>query len=174
MQAVVIAAFLFIFLTPATTLSAQSIPKPSPDMTGIESPLAVGARVRVTIPPEARPQVLTFRGLRDSLILLQADSASINLSRNMIERLDVSRGHKPSVTGGIVGALAGAAVGGFMLGCLANKDDYGVLCGGQNDTQLVLGAVLGGVVGGGLGAMLFRQERWIPVDLDRLWSTSAP
>jgi uncharacterized membrane protein YeaQ/YmgE (transglycosylase-associated protein family) len=73
-------------------------------------------------------------------------------------------GRKPNVTTGIVGAILGAGVGG-ALGCLANKDDYGVYCGGQDDTKVIIGAVLGGLAGGAAGALLFKREGWreVPV-----------
>ncbi len=69
------------------------------------------------------------------------------------------------MTWGIVGGVLGAAAGGFALGCLANRDSYGVLCGGQNDTKLAIGAVTGGLAGAALGALLGRRERWRPAAL---------
>jgi hypothetical protein len=63
-----------------------------------------------------------------------------------------------SITGGIVGALLGAAVGG-ALACLANRDSYGAYCAGQNDTVLVIGVVIGAGVGGWIGAVLPRRWR---------------
>jgi gas vesicle protein len=64
---------------------------------------------------------------------------------------------RPNVTGGIIGFVVGAAAG-ATVGCLANKDDYGVFCGGQDDTKVVVGAAVGGVVGAAIGALLFRRE----------------
>jgi hypothetical protein len=63
-----------------------------------------------------------------------------------------------SITGGIVGALLGAAVGG-ALACLANRDSYGLLCFGDNDTVMVFGVVIGAGVGGWIGATLPRRWR---------------
>jgi membrane associated rhomboid family serine protease len=63
------------------------------------------------------------------------------------------------VVGGVVGFLAGAVLGG-VIGCAANRDSYGVFCGGQDDTKVFVGAALGGVAGGAVGALLFRRERW--------------
>jgi hypothetical protein len=54
--------------------------------------------------------------------------------------------------------VLGAAVGG-ALACFANRDDYGVYCGGQNDTVVVIGAVIGAGVGGWIGAVLPRRWR---------------
>ena len=53
----------------------------------------------------------------------------------------------------MVGAVAGAAIG-AALGCLANRDDYGVFCGGQSDTKAVIGAVVGAGAGAWIGAVL--------------------
>ena len=63
-----------------------------------------------------------------------------------------------SITGGIVGALLGAAVGG-ALACLANRDSYGLPCFGDNDTVMVFGVVIGAGVGGWIGAVLPRRWR---------------
>ena len=65
---------------------------------------------------------------------------------------------------GVVGAIAFAGIGG-VAACAANRDSYGVFCAGQDDTKIVIGAVLGGLVGGTLGALLFRRDRWVTVDL---------
>jgi hypothetical protein len=75
---------------------------------------------------------------------------------------------KPSVLGGVVGALLGGAVGSLSVGCLANRDDYGVPCGGQDDTKFVIGGIVGGLTGGALGALISRKERWDHVDLEQL------
>jgi hypothetical protein len=64
---------------------------------------------------------------------------------------------KPNVTGGIIGFVVGAAAG-ATVGCLANKDDYGVFCAGQNDTKVVVGALVGGVAGAAVGALLFKRH----------------
>ena len=66
------------------------------------------------------------------------------------------------MAGGVVGALLGAGAG-FALGCLANQDDYGVFCGGQDDTKVIVGMTLGGILGATAGALLFKQEQWIPL-----------
>jgi hypothetical protein len=80
-----------------------------------------------------------------------------------ITKLELSSGQKPSIAGGVVGYLLGAAAGG-AVGCMANRDDYGVFCGGHDDTKVIIGAALGGAAGAALGALLFRQERWAVVD----------
>lgn len=150
-----IALLAVVLLWPLGVLSAQEL-----------QPLTVGARVRVTIGgPVARVQIGTFQALLDTALLLKAGPSPLTISLDNIERLELSRGHKASVVGGVVGLVVGAAAGGFVLGGLANRDDYGVIGGGQDDTKLFVGAALGGVVGAVLGATLFRRERWVPVDL---------
>jgi hypothetical protein len=53
---------------------------------------------------------------------------------------------QPSVVGGVVGFVVGAAAGG-LVGCAMNRDSYGVFCGGQNDTKVVVSAAIGGIAG---------------------------
>ena len=72
-------------------------------------------------------------------------------------------GKKANVGLGVLGLLLGAGVGG-ALGCLANKDDYGVYCGGQDDTKVIVGAALGGLAGAAAGALLFKREAWRTVE----------
>ena len=64
----------------------------------------------------------------------------------------------------VIFVLGGAAVGG-ALGCLANNDDYGAYCGGQDDTKVIVGAALGGIAGAAAGALLFKKESWQTVTL---------
>lgn len=67
--------------------------------------------------------------------------------------LDRSVAHRRSLTGGVVGLVVGAAAGAFV-GCLANRDDYGVLCGGQSDTKVFVGAAIGATAGALIGSRL--------------------
>jgi len=134
-----------------------------------DAPLLPGARVRVTsAKPPGEARVGMYQGLQGGLLELEANSTRFSYPLNEITRLELSRGHKPSIVGGVVGFVLGAGMGGFGLGCLANRDDYGVVCAGQNDTKFWVGAVGGGVLGGLLGAWLFREDRWVPIDLARL------
>jgi hypothetical protein len=124
---------------------------------------AVGARVRITTFPPPLTRIGTYGGAQDSTLLLQTPPSSLSIPLGSIRKLEVSRGAKLSKWGGVGGLLLGAGAGGFVLGCLANRDDYGVLCGGQSDTKVVVGAVVGGLAGAAIGAVLFRRESWIPV-----------
>jgi hypothetical protein len=89
---------------------------------------------------------------------LTADGATLPPVRDLApQTLRAQGSRRYSVAGGIGGFIVGGAAGG-ALGCLANKDSYGVFCGGQDDTKFVVGAALGAVVGAALGAMIFRHR----------------
>ena len=126
--------------------------------------IVYGTRVRVTTTTQPATRVGLFRGNDPTVIIFQIDTTTYRIPRESITRLEQSMGRKPNVTTGILGAILGAGVGG-ALGCLANKDDYGVYCGGQDDTKVIVGAVLGGLVGGAAGALLFKRERWVRVPM---------
>ena len=123
-----------------------------------------GDRIRVTVvTPTPRLYIGTYQARTDSALQLQSGGSPLTIAMTTVSRLEQSRGRKLSVTGGVLGFLVGGA-GGAALGCLANRDDYGVFCGGQSDTKVVVGAALGGAAGAALGAILFRRERWTPVE----------
>ena len=123
-----------------------------------------GDRIRVTVvTPTPRLYVGTYQARTDSALQLQSGGSPLTIAMTTVSRLEQSRGRKLSVAGGVLGFLVGGA-GGAALGCLANRDDYGVFCGGQSDTKVAVGAVLGGAAGAALGAILFRRERWGPVE----------
>jgi len=132
------------------------------------SRLEPGARVRVEESSAGSPRFGAWEGLREGQLLLRIDDASLRIPLSAVRRVDVSRGRKLSKKGGILGAAVGGAVGAVAMGCLANKDDYGVACAGQDDTKYVVGALVGGLVGGALGALIGRRERWEPVDIHQL------
>ena len=120
-------------------------------------PLVLGARVRVTT--ATAKETGLFRGADQANLMLQVDSTTRTIPRSTIQLFERSMGKKPNVGLGIVGLLVGMGVGG-ALGCLANKDDYGVYCGGQDDTKVIVGAALGGLAGAAAGALLFKSEKW--------------
>lgn len=126
-------------------------------------PLLAGTRVRVVERAPGPTRVGAYRGAGPAGLLLGVDSITLSIPRENILRLEQSLGRKPSVPAGIVGALVGVLAGG-ALGCLANKDDYGVYCGGQDDTKVIVGAALGGIAAGILGAVLFKTEHWRAVE----------
>ena len=123
-----------------------------------------GDRIRVSVvTPTPRLYIGTYQARTDSTLQLQSGDSPLTISMRTVTRLEQSRGQKLSVGGGVIGFLVGGA-GGAALGCLANRDDYGVFCGGQSDTKVVVGAALGGAAGAALGAIVFRRERWSPVE----------
>ena len=127
-------------------------------------PLVLGARVRVSTTTPKETRVGLYRGADQANLMLEVDASTRTIPRGTIEKLEQSMGKKPNVGMGVVGLLLGAAVGG-ALGCLANKDDYGVYCGGQDDTKVIVGAALGGIAGAAAGALLFKREGWQAVAL---------
>ena len=135
-----------------STASAQTAP-----------PLNPGTRIRVTVRPSTT-QVARFASLTGTELLVTAADSTRAIPLATIERLEASQGRSPGVVAGVVGAIAFAGIGG-VAACAANRDSYGVFCAGQDDTKIVIGAVLGGLVGGTLGALLFRRDRWVTVDL---------
>jgi hypothetical protein len=133
-------------------------------------PWTADIRLRVTAErPSVRVETGAYQALTDTTLVLSRGAAMVTLPLVSITQVEVSRGRTPSVAGGVVGFLLGAAAGG-ALACAANRDDYGVYCGGQEDTKLVLGAALGGVTGAALGALLFRRERWRVIGIGQLRS----
>lgn len=130
-------------------------------------PVLPGARLRVTATAPA-PATVTGRYLSRSAsaLLLEADTAT-SIPLATIRTIEVSGGRKPGLVGGVVGFLLGGAAG-AALGCLANEDDYGTYCGGQDDGKVIGGAVIGGAIGAVAGALLFRRERWSPVQPGQL------
>ena len=126
-----------------------------------------GARLRVTLNrPAPDTRIGAYEAISDTTLSLSIASTRLVLPLGNIAQVEVSAGRRLSVAGGVVGFLLGGAAG-SALGCAANRDDYGVFCGGQSDTKVFAGALLGGLGGAALGAILFRRERWRPVDLPR-------
>jgi len=148
---------ILCFVVGASAASAQAA-----------APLEPGMRVRVTVRPSA-VQIARFASLTSTELLLTARDSTRVIPLATIERLEASQGRSPGVLAGVVGALVFSGIGG-VVACTANRDSYGVFCAGQDDTKIVIGAVLGGLVGGTLGAVLFRRDRWVVVDLTRLRS----
>ncbi|HET9133514.1 MAG TPA: hypothetical protein VFN90_04360 [Gemmatimonadales bacterium] len=64
---------------------------------------------------------------------------------------------RPNLTAGLLGFVVGG-VAGAAVGCALNSDDYGVFCGGQDDTRVVVSAAIGGLVVGTAAAFLFGRR----------------
>ena len=114
-------------------------------------------RVRVTV--NQSRTVGIFHSATDTTFTIRTASGILRFSSNAINMVERSAGRRPNIVTGIAGFVAGAAVGG-VIGCATNNDDYGVFCGGQDDTKVMVGASVGGVAGAVLGALLFKRDRW--------------
>ena len=133
-------------------------------------PLTTATRLRVTTEyRDGRVEIGTYRALTDTTLVLGRGTITSTLPLASIRQVEVSSGRKLGVAGGVIGFLLGAAAGGAVA-CAANRDDYGVFCAGQDDTNLIIGAAVGGVTGAAVGALLFRRERWRVVDVGALRS----
>jgi hypothetical protein len=122
-----------------------------------------GARVRVTT-FDGAPTIGEFERWDGSSLLIYDRDEPLTFAFDDIDVLEVSQGWSVNTGGVVVGGLLGTAAGG-ALGCVANNDDYGAFCAGQNDTKVFMGAALGGAAGVALAALLFRVERWLPIPL---------
>lgn len=141
----------------ASATDGQEVPQFSAD-----------TRLRVTVVrPSGQVRIARFEALTDTSLVLSSNGAAHIIPLESISRLEWSSGRPPSIFGGVLGMIVGVAAGGAMA-CHANRDSYGVFCGGQDDTKMVVGAGLGGVAGAALGAFLLRRDQWISVDLSRL------
>ncbi|HET6763371.1 MAG TPA: hypothetical protein VFH27_06855 [Longimicrobiaceae bacterium] len=128
----------------AAPLPAQSAAPPAP---------TPGSRLEPGSTPRLRPA--SNRVFDPSIATGAVVIAPSRQLAPAVLKTDGSRGY--SVVGGVAGFVVGAAAGG-ALGCLANRDDYGVFCGGQDDTKVFVGAALGAAVGAALGAVIFRHR----------------
>lgn len=144
---------------PLAALALAALSLASPLTAQQSAPLEPGARLRVSAVAPARVLVGEYLALTDTTLLLTRREQPLAVALREIARVEFSRGRRPGVVGGVVGFLAGAVLGG-VIGCAANRDSYGVFCGGQDDTTVFGAAALGGVAGGAAGALLFRRERW--------------
>ena len=125
-----------------------------------------GDRLRISAASPVETRIGAFQTATPAGLTITVDEHPHVFAFERIRRVEASSGRKPSIVAGVVGALLGAGIGG-AIGCAANRDSYGVFCGGQSDTKVVVGAVVGGVVLGGAGLLLIQTERWQPVDLER-------
>lgn len=162
-----------MFLRVAIVVLASSLPVFGED---VPQPWEPGTRLRLTldVPHHPHPRVGVCGGVQGGhLIVGFDDGSSRRIPLAAVRRLEVSRGRRPSVLGAVLGASLGGAVGALAVGCLANRDDYGVPCGGQDDTKFLVGGIVGGLAGGALGALVGRHERWDEVELQLLEDWAA-
>lgn len=137
-----------------------------------------GARVRVLTVSADTLMYGTVVGLDSASLLLAPtpDSESLRVPLAGLERLEVSRGRKPStLLGAAVGAVVGAGTGLGVALLLAEPDDCEFVCGAVQ----VGSAVIGGTLGLGWGAVIGLQtprgpERWRPVPIPARPAASRP
>jgi hypothetical protein len=146
------AALAVSLVVPLSTLSAQQPP-----------PVEAGARVQVTAPDCGFDKHdATLEALRGDRLVFDTTECPLG----SVTRLDVSRGRKrKTVTGAVVGVLAGVAVGGGLA--VANSDEEGALI------FVPFGALAGTLLGTAIGTVT-KTERWEEVPLDQLRVSVAP
>ncbi len=149
--------FLFAVASVALALPASAQQPPQ---------LEAGARVRVTATTFAGFRVARFQALTDSTLVLADNGNPFVIPLSAVTQLEWNRSRSPNLLTGAVGLLLGGAAG-AAAGCAANRDSYGVFCGGQSDTKVAVGAALGGIAGAAIGSLLFRRDQWVPVALPR-------
>lgn len=133
-----------------------------------DSLLAPGMRVRVTLsPPSTQRHIGRVETLTDTALVLSDRRVKRTIPLAGVLQVESSEGRRANLLAGGLGLLAGAAIG-AAAGCAANRDSYGVFCGGQSDTKVAVGAGLGGVAGAALGAFVFRRERWTRLNVQRM------
>ena len=144
---------------PLSSLSAQDSLRVAP-----------GTRVRVTVESSLTTPALStgvYRELTDTALLLASGTSTLTIPLASIAQLERSQGRRPSIAGGVVGFVVGAAAG-VGVACMANRDSYGVPCVGDNDAPFLLGVGLGGTAGAVLLARLLGREAWSIIGVDQL------
>ena len=127
-------------------------------------PASAQQRMRVTMVRTGTQTIGTLHSATDTSLTLSTANGLLAFSSQTIARIEQSAGRQPNIPIGIAGLIVGAVAGG-AIGCAVNADSYGVFCGGQDDTKVIIGASAGALAGGLAGALLFQRERWRIVQL---------
>ena len=137
---------------------------------GQPTALTTGNRVQVTSAAHGADKVVgTVLAIQNDTLVLQVEKITnpIRLPFSAITDIQVSRGQRRQVGGGIVmGGAIGAGVG-MLLGFAAGDDDPGILAMSAGD-KAAIGAVLLGVAGAGIGGLVgarSSREKWEHVPL---------
>lgn len=150
------AALLALALAPA---GAQTLP----------SAVGPGARVRVRVdsPPPPRTVTGTVRTLgADTLVLAPSDGGPPQtIPFASMRRLEVSRGRGVVASHVLIGAVAGAAIGGVVAGTSGSCAADDPWCRFWRSLAVLGGVGVGGVVGAGVGALI-KGEKWMTVPLE--------
>lgn len=130
-----------------------------------ETPLAPGARIRVTLlERKTEPVIGTLLALPPGAIEFE-DSLAHSVPRANVAKLELSRGMKAktgqyALVGGILTAVA-AGTFGYVLGSATDDNDApATLGGGLGLAGFLVGAGFGAIVGSGTKA-----EKWEKVEL---------
>lgn len=137
-------------------------------------PVALGSRVRVSVPDSARQEAFTPRiqMIRGEVVGVTTDTLSLEVAgvgsvlavpRSSIRRLDVSRGVPGRPASAAAGALGGALLGAFY-GFASRQLGVEEWEGNSVGQSLALGAAIG-AAGGLIVGALSPIERWRRVAL---------
>ncbi len=163
-----------VSLVPSATLSAQVPP-----------PLEPGQRVRVTArdsigQPRGRLVGMVVTVTAENIVVEQRGD-QLTIPREVVTRLEVSRGRKSNVgKGAAFGFLGGAGLGallGAVVGASAQRGDFCQRDSGCAGEYALIGGAAFGVLGAGIGAIVgaaSKTDRWEEVPLDRLSVGFAP
>jgi hypothetical protein len=121
------------------------------------------AQRRVRVTAGETKTIGTWHVATDTTLVISTSSGLLSFSARNITRLEQSVGRRPNLIAGVIGAVVGAGIGG-VVGCATNSDSYGVFCGGQDDTKVIVGASIGAVAAGFAGLLLFKREQWETLD----------
>jgi hypothetical protein len=129
-----------------------------------------GSQVRVLAPSAADSLIIARVVAIDSASLLlapAAPSAARALRMDQIERIEVlHRGGRKTLTGALLGTVAGAAAGYFITtGYVDDTCDY--ICGAAEAGGAILGGMAGMVAGAKFGSGFRGPDRWEVVVLPR-------
>lgn len=121
-----------------------------------QAPYAAAAHAHARITASA-PDAMLARALRSTRTDLSG-AVTQPTSTTTTFLTEQARVRRSSTTAIVVGSVIGLAAG-AAVGCKINSDDYGVFCGGQSDTTVVVSALIGGAVGGVVGALVSRRAQ---------------
>lgn len=129
-----------------------------------------GARVRVRVdtPPPRRSVTGTVRAVAADTLMLapEHDGAARTIPAGSIGKLELSRGRGVSASHILIGAVAGAAVGGVVAGSSGSCTGDDPWCKFWSKMAVLGGVGLGTVVGAGVGALI-KGEKWTTLPLEQ-------
>ncbi len=162
-----------VALAHTVPLSAQQPPQLKPGQRVRVTTTAAGATSEVGTLVSVSRDTIVLAGLRHTKRLgldWAVDTVRTAVPVAAVTGLEVSvgRGNRAG-TGFLIGAVAGALIGGAALPAAASAIGGGTTATGLG--EVAGGILLGGLVGGGVGALVgltSERERWEPVPLEQL------